>query len=110
MHSIGEGNSISKTIEGFADTATKGHTMFDLRRWARAVQLALISFLATAWFLSRTYAAGLFVLLALAAVLKRLATQQLGLQKSAPREWRLVTTATAFASVIVIYVMVRLRL
>jgi hypothetical protein len=46
---------------------------FRLQRYARAVQLGFYGFLASAWFLSRTYVVTLYILMALAQALSSIA-------------------------------------
>src|SRR5579864_7090046 len=77
---VEENNETRTDLPGMAHPAFEAagpdkqeFTMANIQRWAKAVQLALYCFLATAWFLSRTYAAGLYVLLALAVVLQNFA-------------------------------------
>ncbi len=76
---------------------------------AMSVRSALYAYLATAWFLSRSYTYTFFILLALVSVLIQL-RQPLYPQVVKPaRRWIPVTTALQFASIIVFYLIVRLR-
>ena len=81
----------------------------DLLRCAKAIRLSLFAFLATAWFLSRTYTITLYLLLGMAVALVHLARQANDVDELTGRPpWRL-TVALQAASIAVIYVMIRLR-
>ncbi|MDW8130623.1 MAG: O-antigen ligase family protein, partial [Bryobacterales bacterium] len=82
----------------------------EARRWARAVRLAYYTFLATSWFLSRTYIPTLYLLIAMVVGLREMARQN-GWARlpGLDRRWLTVTVAAQFLSVTLIYVTVRLR-
>jgi hypothetical protein len=54
----------------------KTETDFHLQRYAAALQLAFYGFLASAWFLSRTYVVTLYILIALSSALAALARRE----------------------------------
>jgi O-antigen ligase len=89
-------------------SATTGNEEF---QWhVTAVKSALYGFLATAWFLSRTYNESLYVLLAFAAVLLNLGGK-LDPQSIEMRagQWVPRTIVLQFATVVLVYVLIRLR-
>jgi len=75
--------------------------------WIMAVHLALISFIATSWFLSRSYSITMYLVLGLA-------TATIAIQRSAGKirdhkRWVLLTITTEAAAILFIYGVVRLR-
>lgn len=77
------------------------------RQWIVAMRLALVSFMATAWFLSRSYTTTMYLVLGLAAA--TIALQQ-GDRKTPDRGRWIVSTLTAEVLLIfLIYCLVRLR-
>jgi putative inorganic carbon (hco3(-)) transporter len=75
--------------------------------WMVVIRLALISFVATSWFLSRTYETPMYLVLGLAAAaiaLDRSATENRNLGR-----WVPVTLAVEAITIIFIYFIVRLR-
>ena len=77
------------------------------QQWVVAMRLSLVSFMTTAWFLSRSYTTTMYLVLGLA-------TATIALQGSAakPRErvhWIFSTLATEGLLIVVIYCLVRLR-
>lgn len=82
----------------------------ELRHWARTVRLAFYTFLATAWFLSRTYVPTLYLLIAMGVGLRESARQQGWAQlPGLDRKWLATTIVLQFVSVALVYVTVRLR-
>ena len=81
----------------------------DLRRCATTIQAALYTFLVTSWFLSRTYNITFYVLVALAAaVIGQYRDRHPEMVVTAER-WMAVTLVSQAASLIFIYVTIRLR-
>jgi putative inorganic carbon (HCO3(-)) transporter len=77
------------------------------QQWVVAMRLALVSFMTTAWFLSRSYTTTMYLVLGLAT-----ATIALQGRAAKPRErvhWIFSTLATEGLLIIVIYCLVRLR-
>ena len=73
------------------------------------MRTAFYCFLATSWFLSRTYNITLYVLLALCAALVQY-HHELYPQAEAPtRRWATVTVAAQVVSIVVIYATIRAR-
>jgi hypothetical protein len=81
----------------------------DLRRASRALLNGLVVFMASAWFLSRSYTTVFFVLVGCAIALSEIARK---LAPAAPvkrQAWKFATLAGAVSVVIGVYVTVRLR-
>ena len=81
----------------------------DARRTITALRAALFGFVATAWFLSRTYTPTLYILLGLATAVVHLRQKEHPKADLVPRRWTPLTVAVQFASVIVIYLTIRVR-
>lgn len=82
----------------------------DLHHYAKAVRGALLTFLATSWFLSRTYAVTFYLLLGLGVVISQLVKSRHGNPVPAVQRSRWVLTgALALLSIAVAYGTVRLR-
>lgn len=81
----------------------------ELRRWASATGLALVGFLAGAFFLSRSYSETLFIFLALPTALADVA-RRLGrpVAPFSPLRWALGIGALQVVTLVVIYGMVKL--
>jgi len=98
---------------GMAPDTTDPHETTDdrerVRRWANALRLSLIGFLVTAWFLSRTYTITLYLLLGITAVLLRLVKDSPEQSKQRRRHWIRITLAAEFATIVVVYAIVRLE-
>jgi putative inorganic carbon (HCO3(-)) transporter len=77
------------------------------RQWVVVMRLALISFMATSWFLSRTYSSTMYLVLGLATSTVALDGADTGSHRSRP--WLLFTLAIHAAMVLFIYAVVRLR-
>jgi putative inorganic carbon (hco3(-)) transporter len=94
--------------------------MAGVLRWAISLRLAIVGFLATAWFLSRTYIVLLWVLLAMAVALVEMVKAQ---RQTAPLpagkpwlpallanvRWLPTTAAVQAACLFFVYVLVRMR-
>jgi putative inorganic carbon (HCO3(-)) transporter len=82
----------------------------DLLAWTRTLQLALIAFLVTAWFLSRTYSPTLFLLLGLSVAIMAMARQRTGAEPDVVplRRWAPITIGAQIATVIFAYLSIRI--
>ncbi|MGD1094081.1 MAG: O-antigen ligase family protein [Bryobacteraceae bacterium] len=82
-----------------------GHS---IARWAGIIQMSFYSFLATAFFLSRTYNVGLYILLAFTVVLVEIA-RQMGQPVRIPAfpSWFSKVGVLEFASIVAVYGLVR---
>jgi putative inorganic carbon (HCO3(-)) transporter len=81
-----------------------------VRRWARTVRLAFYTFLATAWFLSRTYIPTLYLLIAMGVGLREMAHQNGWIKlPGLDRKWLVSTVALQVFSIALVYLTVRLR-
>jgi hypothetical protein len=81
-----------------------------VRRWARTVRLAFYTFLATAWFLSRTYIPTLYLLIAMGVGLREIAHQNGWIKlPGLDRKWLVSTVALQLVSIALVYLTVRLR-
>ena len=76
-------------------------------QWVVAIRLALISFIATGWFLSRTYQSTVYLVLGLATA--TIALHQYSDESPAPLRWVPYTLAVEAFAIIFIYEIVRLR-
>jgi len=82
----------------------------ELRGWAKAVFFSLVGFLVPAFFLSDTYAATLYLLLGMSAAISGLEMERTGTELlPAGNRWPLKTAMACFASMLLVYVMVRSR-
>ncbi len=84
----------------------------DEARWSRTLRLSMIGFLVCAWFLSRTYQPVLFLLVALCIATSYCAHRAAAPDASgwpAPPRWPATTAKVMIASIIVIYIVVRLQ-
>jgi putative inorganic carbon (HCO3(-)) transporter len=81
----------------------------ELLRCARVLRISLFAFLATAWLLSRTYIVTFYMLIGLAvAVIQLLSSDQEERPDTGWSRWKL-TGALEVASIVVVYLFVRLR-
>jgi O-antigen ligase len=76
-------------------------------QWIVAMRLALISFITTGWFLSRTYQSTVYLVLGLATAM--IAVQRCGDESPARIRWVSYTLAVEAVAIIFIYEIVRLR-
>jgi hypothetical protein len=81
----------------------------DVQRWARAIQLSLYVFLATAWFLSRTYVVTLYLLIAMAMVVVKFAHRGKAAAEGARLPWWMVTGFAQGVTIFLVWLTVRLR-
>jgi putative inorganic carbon (HCO3(-)) transporter len=81
-------------------------------RWAQALRLSFLAFIITGWFLSRTYVTTLYILIAMAVVLKSLADGQSGLRirDQIGRNWLRITLIVMLCAICLIYLSVRARI
>jgi O-antigen ligase len=78
---------------------------------AKLLNLSLYTFLATAWFLSRTYALNLFVLVAMGVALVGIARRQdVSVAPPQPLRWSAYTLGFEVLSILLVYGMVRMRM
>jgi O-antigen ligase len=83
----------------------------DLRKWAKALQLSVIGFLTAACFLSRTFVPMLYLILGLSAALVLVAKQaNKPLRMPSPPRLGTLVLAVEFATIAVVYVIVKLHL
>ena len=77
------------------------------RQWVVVMRLALISFMTTSWFLSRTYSSTMYLMLGLATA--TIALECADIESHRSGRWVLLTLAIHAAMVLFIYAVVRLR-
>jgi O-antigen ligase len=77
------------------------------QQWIVAIRLALVSFIATSWFLSRTYTTPMYLVLGMATA--TIALQGGTVRKPDRFHWIFSTMAVEILLIIVIYVLVRFR-
>ena len=82
---------------------------YELRRCVTTMRTAFYCFLATSWFLSRTYNITLYVLLALCAALIQYHHELYPQAEPTTRRWATVTVVAQVASIVVIYATIRAR-
>jgi putative inorganic carbon (HCO3(-)) transporter len=75
--------------------------------WLLAMRLALLGFIATCWFLSRSYSTPMYLVLGLATAM--IAVQQPAVQPSFRSRWLFFTIATETVALVCVYGMVHLR-
>ena len=81
-----------------------------LRRYSRAVRLALVAFLASSWFLSRSYTVTLYMLLGLGVALAEMARKRgINTMPRGPFHALATTVFCELASGFLVYLMVRSR-
>jgi putative inorganic carbon (HCO3(-)) transporter len=83
----------------------------DMQRWAQALRLSLLAFVATGWFLSRTYVAMPYLLVGLAVSLRGLAAAEIAAPEESKtrRNWIAVTLAAMVSVILLVYLSVRIR-
>jgi len=77
------------------------------RHWMIAMRLALVSFMASAWFLSRSYTTTMYLVVGLATAM--IAIQQSGRKSPDRGRWIFSTVAAEMILIVLIYALVRLR-
>jgi len=81
----------------------------DLRRWGRAIFLALCAFLAAGMFLSRTYTMTLYIIVALGTALADIArNSERPVFELSPMRWVTRVGALELASILMVYLFIRL--
>ena len=96
--SIGNVNEIQ--IESIAERNVPG-------KWLEMIRLALISFMVTSWFLSRTYDTPMYLILGIATA--AITLDRSGNETRDRVRWIPVTLAVEVTTIIFIYLIVRLR-
>jgi len=96
-------------LEGLTRIPVKTPEDAAFSRCTATVRAALYSFLATAWFLSRTYSETLYILLALGAALIEMRRQAWPGLAVPMRRWLPAAVALQAVSIAVFYLVVRLR-
>ena len=83
----------------------------EIQRWARALSISLYVYLATGFFLSQTYHAGLFLLLGMSAAIATMHAERNRQAEITPAGpwWIRWAFVSAFGSLFMIYLMVRSR-
>ena len=95
------------TIMDLGDETDASHQHVVPKQWVVVMRLALISFMTTSWFLSRTYSSTMYLVLGLAAASVALEGMPPGFRRS--DRWVFLTLAIHAAMVLFIYAIVRLR-
>jgi hypothetical protein len=83
------------------------HSLVVPRNWMIAMRLALVSFMASAWFLSRSYTTTMYLVVGLATA--TIALQQSGRKSPDRGRWIVSTIAAEMILIVLIYALVRLR-
>jgi len=96
-------------LQRLANAPLKTPADYELRRCVTTMRTAFYCFLATSWFLSRTYNITLYVLLALAAALIHYHHELNPAAEPTTKRWAVVTVAAQVASIAVIYATIRAR-
>lgn len=85
----------------------------DAARWARALRLSLIAFVATAWFLSRSYTVTLYLLLGISVALQNMISHSIPESDrnlfSSKFHWFTVTAAVMIGALVLLYASARAR-
>ena len=76
------------------------------RHWVAAMRIALVAFVTTAWFLSRSYTLPLYLVLGLATAM--IALRQSAADSYTSRRWVFLTLAVEVSAILCVYGMVRL--
>jgi hypothetical protein len=76
------------------------------RHWVAAMRIALVAFVTTAWFLSRSYTLPLYLVLGLATAM--IALRQSAADSYTSRHWVFLTLAVEVSAILCVYGMVRL--
>jgi len=106
---------LSMIVLSFKETriaAGAGPPEADEARLARALRISMVGFLVCAWFLSRTYQPVLFLMLALCIAISYCARRTAAPDEPgwpAPVRWPATTVKLMLASIVVIYIIVRLQ-
>jgi hypothetical protein len=88
----------------------KTPVQLEIQRWARALRMALVTFLVTAWFLSRTYTMTFYVLVGMVGVLTCLMRQETGAPSLAlPRNMIFRTVLAEVGFIVLIFLTLKFR-
>jgi O-antigen ligase len=101
--------SAAHTVPGVVGGAEMEPTHVPIvpQQWIVAIRLALVSFMTTAWFLSRSYTTTMYLVLGLATA--AIALQDSGSKAPDRGHWIFSTMTIEFVMIILIYGLVRLR-
>ncbi len=99
--------SVSPSSLEFETRQEPVHSVGVPQQWVVAIRLALVSFMATAWFLSRSYTTTMYLVLGLATA--TIALQRGDREPSDRGPWILYTVTAEVLIIILIYGLVRLR-
>jgi putative inorganic carbon (HCO3(-)) transporter len=77
------------------------------KAWIEVIRLAMIAFVSTSWFLSRSYAFPMYLIIGLATATSNI--QSVGIEHSRRNRWLAYTLATEGIVILIIYFLVRLR-
>jgi len=97
----------SANVTEFRTRIEADHSPIVPRSWIVAMRLALVSFMATAWFLSRSYTTTMYLIVGLATAM--VALQEGGRKSHNRGHWIFSTIAAEMILIILIYALVRLR-
>jgi O-antigen ligase len=89
--------------------SSAGLGSLDFYRWAQTLRLSFLAFVATGWFLSRTYVTTLYLVIGLAVAFNALVAGQVGLRTAdtVGRNWIRVTLIVMFCAIGLVYLSVR---
>lgn len=96
-------------LESLAKLPQKSPADAEFNRYVTTIRAALYGFLATSWFLSRTYTETLYIILALGAVLILMRRKAYPWLTTPARLWVPVTIGLQLVSILIVYATVRLR-
>ncbi len=102
MFTLADMNEISQNEEALVRAPRVVH-------FARVIRAALLTFLATSWFLSRTYTITFYLLIGMAVAARELLQRHPEMELSEQRSRWGLTWALAASSVVVVYISVRLK-
>ncbi|MBV8206220.1 MAG: O-antigen ligase family protein [Acidobacteria bacterium] len=113
VHSPNQGQTDREgTIDGNSEAAAVSEQQSGIiatcQRYAGALQMSLIAFLVTGWFLSRTYVVLLYILLALVVVVGALADRESGGHLPERKPWARNVVLTTIATLVVIWVWLKM--
>jgi O-antigen ligase len=94
-------------VTEFRTKSEPDHSPIVPQSWIVAMRLALVSFMATAWFLSRSYTTTMYLVVGLATAM--VALQEGGRKSHNRGHWIFSTIAAEMILIILIYALVRLR-
>jgi O-antigen ligase len=101
-------NFMRPAAEDEDDADSDVETADTLKSWAGTLRYALCAFLVTAFFLSRTYVLTLYLLVGMTVALQALSrNSESPVEGPSPKQWMTWTTGIEFASIVAVYIMVR---